>query len=212
MKTKRIILVRHGQSVANEDWTKHETIPDHELDLTAVGWDQSARAGKEIRAYTREETIRAYVSPFYRTRQTFAAISWGLKDRVVQKSEDPRLREQDWGHLRGTEEGEAISKARDNYGSFYYRIPDGESGADVYDRITSFMDTLHRDFEKEDFPRNVVIVLHGLSLRIFLMRWFHWTVEEFQSVVNPKNCQVVVMDRVYGSTKYKLLTPLKKRS
>lgn len=33
--------------------------------------------------------------------------------------------------------------------TFYFkRIPDGESAADVYDRVSDFFGTLHRDFEK----------------------------------------------------------------
>ena len=74
---------------------------------------------------------------------------------------------------------------RDAYGTFYYRISEGESGADVYDRVSDFFGTLHRDFEKPDFPANALIVTHGMTLRLFLMRWFHWTVEEFEQLANP---------------------------
>lgn len=64
-------------------------------------------------------------------------------------------------------------------GAFYYRFINGESGADVYERIASFMDYLHRSFRRSRwpsagaahlaacaqqgyhvFPRNVVIVTH----------------------------------------------------
>jgi len=46
---------------------------------------------------------------------------------------------------------------RDAYGTFYYRIPDGESAADVFDRVSDFFGTLNRDFRKENFPQNAVI-------------------------------------------------------
>ena len=42
---------------------------------------------------------------------------------------------------------------------------------------------------------NLVLVTHGLALRIFLMRWFHWTVEEFEEVYNPDNAQPIVLER-----------------
>jgi len=42
-------------------------------------------------------------------------------------------REQDWGHLREFAVNRIIQKERLAYGVFYYRIPDGESGADVYE-------------------------------------------------------------------------------
>jgi broad specificity phosphatase PhoE len=85
-----------------------------------------------------------------------------------------------------------------------------ESGADVYDRVSVFFETLYRDFNKPDYPENTLIVTHGMTLRIFLMRWLHWTVEEYESLENPNNCQVVVMEQdAHG--KYQLITPLKKR-
>jgi hypothetical protein len=42
------------------------------------------------------------------------------------------------------------------------------------------------------------------------MRWFHWTVEEFENLRNPRNCQVVVMQKKTDG-RYELLTELEKR-
>ena len=42
---------------------------------------------------------------------------------------------------------------------------------------------------------NVVIVTHGLALRLFLMRWFQWSVECFEESQNPGNCQLVTMNK-----------------
>ena len=39
---------------------------------------------------------------------------------------------------------------------------------------------------------NLVLVTHGLALRVFLMRWFHWTLEEYLMVHNPPNAEVRV--------------------
>jgi broad specificity phosphatase PhoE len=72
------------------------------------------------------------------------------------------------------------------------------------------METLHRDFRKPDFPDNALIVTHGMTLRLFLMKWFHWHVEEFENVRNPKNCQIVIMER-QDNGKYKLTTKLRMR-
>ncbi|KAL9267773.1 Reticulon-like protein [Drosera capensis] len=73
------------------------------------------------------------------------------------------------------------------YGRFFCRFPDGESAADVYDRITGFRETLRADIDPGRFQLlhqrnpnlNVVIVSHGLTLGIFLMRWYKWTVSQF---------------------------------
>lgn len=35
----------------------------------------------------------------------------------------------------------------------------------------------------------VVIVTHGLTARLFLMRWFHLTVDQFHSLYNMGNCE-----------------------
>ena len=58
----------------------------------------------------------------------------------------------------------------------------GESGADVYDRITIFEDHLINDIDNGIFPEeaNLIMITHGLTMRIFLARWFHWTVSEFE--------------------------------
>lgn len=41
----------------------------------------------------------------------------------------------------------------------------------------------------------MVIVTHGLSLRLFLMRWFQFSVEEFEKSKNPENAQLIVMKK-----------------
>ena len=49
----------------------------------------------------------------------------------------------------------------------YFRIPDGESAADVYDRVSDFFNTLYRDFEKKDYPDNAIMITHGMGIRLF---------------------------------------------
>lgn len=47
---------------------------------------------------------------------------------------------------------------------------------------------------------NLVLVTHGLALRIILMRWFHWTVDQFLTVYNPQNAEPIVLERIPQST------------
>ena len=210
MKPKRIILVRHGESQGNADPNHYETTPDYALHLTDEGRVQARVAGKQIAELIGQEKVRAYVSPWCRTRETFDGIVSVLDDQIVISIEDPRIREQEWGHLVDVEELKRIRRKRIEYGTFYYRLPDGESGADVYDRVSTFLETLHRDFTKPDFPENAVIVTHGLTLRIFLMRWFHWSVEHFERVRNPLNGDVVVME-IGSDGRYEVVTTLRLR-
>jgi broad specificity phosphatase PhoE len=210
MKPKRIILIRHGESEGNVDLRQYGKTPDFSLNLTQKGIEQAQNAGIKIKEIIDSETISVYISPFFRTRQTFASLKGSIEENIMRAIEDPRIREQEWGHLRHPDENEDIKSERDDYSTFYFRIPDGESGADVYDRVSTFLETLHRDFRKPDFPDNALIVTHGMTLRLFLMKWFHWRVEEFENIRNPKNCQIVVMQKQENG-KYKLMSELKKR-
>ena len=45
----------------------------------------------------------------------------------------------------------------------------------------------------DDF--NICIVTHGLTLRLFLMRWFQYSVDEFEDSYNPDNGAVIVLER-----------------
>ena len=210
MKPNRIVLVRHGLSQGNADKRLHETIPDYALNLTDEGIEQAKQAGQEIKKIFGQETLQVYLSPYFRTRQTYQHIQESVKENIVKVFEDPRLREQDWGHLRQPDTNEGIIQERDSFSTFYYRIKDGESGADVYDRVSGFLETLHRDFQKSDFPDNVLLVTHGMTMRLFLMRWFHWSVEEFEAVRNPNNCQIVVMQKDLDD-RYNLMSELARR-
>jgi broad specificity phosphatase PhoE len=57
----------------------------------------------------------------------------------------------------------------------------------------------------------VVIVSHGMTIRLFLMRWFHWTVEEFETLRNPKNAEIIIMEQDANTGKYHLVTELKRK-
>ena len=59
---------------------------------------------------------------------------------------------------------------RSKFGRFYYRFQDGESGADVYDRVSAFVESLWKYWQLHDY-NNYVLVTHGLTIQLFLMRW-----------------------------------------
>jgi broad specificity phosphatase PhoE len=179
--------------MGNVDKTIYAHTPDYKVDLTKLGHQQARDAGVEIATAIGDESIYVYHSPWMRTRQTFQGIRDQMDQNIVRAIEDPRLREQDWGHFKEVDFLKAEHQARADYGRFYFRLQDGESGADVYDRISTFMESLHRDFSKPDYPKNALIVTHGITLLVFCMRWFHWSVEEFESYRNPLNGQVVTM-------------------
>ncbi|MEI7614999.1 MAG: histidine phosphatase family protein [Betaproteobacteria bacterium] len=211
MKPKRIILIRHGESEGNTDKNIYARKPDYALCLTEKGKQQARKAGQDILEFIGSESIGYYISPHFRTRETFQELIKAFPVPPLLQREEPRIREQEWGHFRSLAEGASVDRERDSYGTFHYRIPDGESAADVYDRVSDFFGTLFRGFLKEDFPQNIVIVTHGMTARLFLMRWFHWTVEKFESLPNPKNCGTYILERT-DTGKYALLTDPGERS
>lgn len=210
MKPNRIILVRHGQSEGNVNKKIYTEKPDYAVHLTEVGRKQAHDVGKELfNLVSSFERVKLYVSPFWRTRETALEIQkwfgyWQL-DKIY---EDPRLREQEWGHKGGKSFNMEYERERDEYGHFYWRFPDGESCADVYDRISDFLNTMWRDFQRDDFPDNVIVVTHGMAMRLFLMRWFHYSVEKFESIKNPKNCGYYLIEKESDGDHYWLKTEL----
>jgi broad specificity phosphatase PhoE len=191
-RPRRIVLVRHGESEGNEDDSIYERVPDHALALTEKGIRQAQATGEQLRELFGREHVSAYVSPYRRTHQTLAAF--GLDPALLRVREEPRLREQDWGNWQDREDVQKQKQCRDAYGHFFYRFAQGESGADVYDRAGAFLESLWRSFERPDHPPNVLIVTHGLTMRLFCMRWLHWTVAEFESLSNPGNAETRTLE------------------
>lgn len=40
----------------------------------------------------------------------------------------------------------------------------------------------------------LIIVSHGLTILLFLMKWFNWTVDQFEDLTNPTNCEYRVLE------------------
>lgn len=120
--------------------------------------------------------------------------------QIMGVREEPQLREQDFGNFQDLKQKQLEKRERQNFGRFFYRFPNGESGADVYDRITIFEDHMVRDIDAGRFCENTNMVLctHGLTLRLFLMRWFHWTVAEYEQIANPANSTPIILERIDG--------------
>ncbi|CAA7406804.1 unnamed protein product [Spirodela intermedia] len=217
-RPRRIILVRHGQSEGNVDESMYTRVPDPRISLTAKGWEDAEACGRRIHELILSDSaddwkVYFYVSPYKRTLETLRGIGKAFEhERIAGVREEPRLREQDFGNFQDREKMRAEKAIRLRYGRFFYRFPNGESAADVYDRITGFRETLRADIDigrfqppSERTPNmNLVIVSHGLTLRVFLMRWYKWTVEQFEGLSNLGNGGMMVMQTGSGG-RYSLL-------
>lgn len=223
----------------------HQTVPDHRVKLTKDGWDQAYEAGRRLRAILRpEDTLHFFTSPYRRTRETTEGILSTLtsdeeepspfKRNNIKVYEEPRLREQDFGNFQPcSAEMERMWQERADYGHFFYRIPNGESAADAYDRISGFNESLWRQFGEDDFSSVCVLgklymlvaeeriwrrrmdgsltrttVTHGLMSRVFLMKWYHFSVEYFEDLRNINHCEFLIMKK-QDSGKYLLENKLR---
>ena len=205
----RIILVRHGQSQANINTKLYRTIPDSQIHLTQKGKNQALTASKELAKIVGNGTVKFYISPYIRTQETFKNLSHCLvknKNKIVTQF-DPRLREQELGNFHDFYPN--IMKERDIVGQFYYRYANGESGADLYNRATLFIDSFFREINKykEKKYDNVVIVCHRWFMRAFVTAFFKMGVDDFNAIKDAKNCGFWIIEK-NSKGKYVLKTEL----
>ncbi|UHS58213.1 phosphoglycerate mutase family protein [Agrobacterium vaccinii] len=210
----RVFLVRHGESLGNLDERAYSQFGDHNVPLTQWGYRQAAEAGAVIATYLAGlaepglRNLRVWYSPFLRTRQSKDAVLEALPvERVEKVREDYLLREQDFGlfteiydHVerekKFPDEFEKWARLRSNSGKFYARPPDGESRADVAQRMRLFLQTImHEARQGHD---NVVIVGHGVTNRAFEMSFLQHPVDWFERSVNPGNADVTLIEGTGG--------------
>ncbi len=184
-------LVRHGESEANTGRVLAHEVGDHAIPLSERGWEQVREVGRHLGPAFLDGAL-AYTSPYRRARETLEGIYEGAglarPERRSGFYEDPRLREVEHGY----EPTEPQENLRKTHGWFYYRFRGGESPADCYDRTSSFLESLMRQVERKQADR-VLIVTHGLTIRCFVMRFLHLSVEEFDSLANPMNGAVITL-------------------
>uniref|UniRef100_A0A7S2UN69 Uncharacterized protein n=1 Tax=Attheya septentrionalis TaxID=420275 RepID=A0A7S2UN69_9STRA len=221
----KLVMIRHGQSEGNVNETLYATKPDNAMRLTKLGWDQAHMAGKALRESLGGESVHFIVSPYVRTVETFHGLvsawcdpsdfvhirdydqrlkAWygRLLEMGVTWHEDPRIREQDFGNYQDPVTIKKCKRERHKFGVFYYRFPHGESASDVFDRVSTFLDSLWRSFDSQR-SKNYVLVTHGISIRVLLARYFRYSIDQFNMLANPKNGEMVFLGHD-GAGKLKL--------
>ena len=183
-----IKLVRHGQSLANVGNLTAQDVGDSNIALTELGHAQAEAAGRELGREFLDDAL-IYCSPYRRTRQTLDGLlrGAGLSERPPVL-EDPRLREVEHGYY----DYESQQWDRAMHGWFYYRFRGGESPADCFDRVSTFLETMMRQVQRKQCER-ILIVTHGLTIRCFVMRFLHLSVEQFEALANPGNAAIVTI-------------------
>jgi broad specificity phosphatase PhoE len=174
---KNLYLVRHGQSEGNLVRKKFEETNDemffsdeflglHESQykLTELGIEQAKKAGLWFLENNKNSFDRMLVSNNVRAMQTAAYLSLPEANWMI----DFNLRERDGGLfnvITPSKRDLVYSDQQKFYNTqpFLFRPPQGESLADVCQRIKIVIDTLGRECD----GKNVVIVCHGHVMRAF---------------------------------------------
>ena len=175
-------IVRHGQSAGNvardaAEAAGHVLIDvefrDIDTPLSDLGVEQSRALGRwfgRLPKHERPQVVLA--SPYVRAHGTARLVleeaGWEAGQQMRLRL-DERLREKEFGILdRLTKHGirekyPELNVQRNHVGKFYFRPPGGESWCDVILRLRSVLDTITREYRKE----NVLIVGHQVIVNCF---------------------------------------------
>jgi probable phosphoglycerate mutase len=182
----KLILVRHGESLAN---SQHVFAEDH-TPLTDLGRKQASEVAVRIAAHFRPSAIVA--SPLVRARETAEVIGQhlGLTVEVV-----PGLEESDFGFLKGqTYEFYHRHIQQDptfNKHEAWLWVPQGgESTEMTARRVLPVLQRLAERFPEEE----ILVVCHGmmmLAITAHLLGTWH-------GLDVPPNCAVLAMEHDGG--------------
>jgi NAD+ kinase len=202
-----LVLVRHGQSEQNlaSHLAKHgdsslyteafRSRHGSQHRLTAKGRQQADKAGKWLRANGLEYFDRRYASAYVRAKETAGLLSVDGPDWIVE----PLLREREWGDWDGmSPEDRAVRSAESlrvkDTDPFYWIPPNGESIAQLTNRLRPILNTLHRECS----DKRVVIVCHGEVMWAFRFILERMSIDRWQGLEGSRepgvkifNCQVL---------------------
>jgi broad specificity phosphatase PhoE len=194
-----IKLIRHGESLHNTGEVNANQLGDCNVPLSKNGAEQSRNVGRTLGSIFTSSSL-LYCSPYLRCRQTLACIidGAGLTDSATSVYTapkpliDPRLREMAFGYGKTQCAVQKEKELRKIHGWFYYRMAGGESPADIYDRICTFLESMWRQALRRKNYR-IIIVSHGITIRCFVMRFMHLTPEQYAGLDNNENCDIITI-------------------
>ena len=169
MKSRNLVLVRHGQS----EWNAKNLFTGwKDPGLTDQGVAEAKNAGRLIL----EQNIRfdlMYTSMLSRAQKTGDIILGVLNHKEVPIVKNEALNERHYGSLAGLNKDDARKQWGEEQVHIWRRSfdippPDGESLKDTADRVLPY-------FEAEIMPKiisgsSILIAAHGNSLRALIMK------------------------------------------
>ena len=169
MKSRNLILVRHGQS----EWNAKNLFTGwKDPGLTDQGVSEAKNAGKLILEQNIEFDVM-YTSMLSRAQKTGDIILRILNHKEIPIIKNEALNERHYGSLAGLNKDDARKKWGEEQVHIWRRSfdippPDGESLKDTADRVLPY-------FETEIMPKvisgsSILIAAHGNSLRALIMK------------------------------------------
>ena len=169
MKSRNLILVRHGQS----EWNAKNLFTGwKDPGLTDQGVSEAKNAGKLILEQNIEFDVM-YTSMLSRAQKTGNIILGILNHKEIPIIKNEALNERHYGSLAGLNKDDARKKWGEEQVHIWRRSfdippPDGESLKDTADRVLPY-------FETEIMPKvisgsSILIAAHGNSLRALIMK------------------------------------------
>lgn len=184
-----IKLLRHGKLNNNEVDLHSTNKLSYSIPLSETGLQQSKRLADHLSdQFILSSSI--YCSPYLSTRQTLTQLlqAKNINPKIVSVVEDPRLRENPSIYNNSKED----QNYRRVHGWFYKKYKDSESPAEVYDRTASFVDNLKNQIVSKSITDSLIIC-HGITLRCIVTHFLSLSIEQFEDMHNPKNCEIITI-------------------
>jgi broad specificity phosphatase PhoE len=159
----------------------------------SVGYAMTAFASRKVEADVlqalRERALKDHGELKALARQLGAFMLEVTKELGLRYYEELSLREVEHGM---GDHAEQLFLQTIHHPLFWRFELGGENGADCYDRVFAFTDSMHRQLLRKKI-KNAMIYSHGLTIRLFVMRFLHLTLEQFELIGNPRNCDVITI-------------------
>ncbi len=167
-------FVRHGETPFNAE-RRYQT-PD--VPLSDLGREQAAAVAETLAASTHSSLILA--SDYERTQETARIIAARLELPIVL---DEALRERNFGIARGQLYTDIAEETRALWREPRHRIEQGESWADVFERIAAFFVRMREEPPASD----IICVTHGGAMSVALQHLAGTSIDDFE-VATLENC------------------------
>ncbi|WP_122818140.1 histidine phosphatase family protein [Nocardioides pantholopis] len=183
MSSKRLVLLRHGQTTWNAE---HRIQGQQDVELDDTGHAQAAAAAPYVAAYA---PSLLWCSDLARARQTAAYVA---KETGLDPTYDARLRESALGECETLTHEELAAASPEQYAAFrrgdWDLLPGAEGQAVVRERMVAALEDLRAALPEGGTG---VAVSHGAALRVAVAGLLGWPEGAQWTLGNLRNCHWV---------------------